>query len=99
MEYYGELELSAHPLTKAIEKNDGNFDELIALADRDLSLVIKKLPVGKARAGALEIQQEQILSHRLGYSPPQRMKTAHALNQENHSALHGFVAHGHRVSP
>jgi hypothetical protein len=45
IEVYGVVELDAHPLTKAIERAAETKD-LIALADRDLSLITKKVRRG-----------------------------------------------------
>jgi len=77
IEYYGEIALSAHPLTKAIERNQGNnVNELIALANEDLALLSSKLPVGKITANTLKSQQDNILLNRLGSpvtSPSKKM--------------------------
>lgn len=94
IEYYGEIELSAHPLTKAIENNRGNVDELIALADSDLALISSKLPVGKISAGALKIQQDHILNHRLGSPEPPSNKKKNAFSSTDLHAT-GHVSHAH----
>lgn len=46
MEVYGVVNIDAHPLNKAIE-NAADDGDLIALADKDLSLIVKSLPLGK----------------------------------------------------
>lgn len=62
MEVYGVVEIDAHPLTKAIE-NAAETEDLIALADKDLSLIVKQLPLG--RQGISKGRQDSLIQYRL----------------------------------
>lgn len=63
IEIFGEVELSSHPLTKAIE-SAAKTDDLIRLADADLSLITKALPTVRP-VQDINKQQDHIIKSRI----------------------------------
>ena len=73
IEIYGDVELSRHPLTKAIE-SAAETEDLIKLADADLSLIKKALPATRD-AQDINKQQDIIVRSRLHHKHVQEMKS------------------------
>lgn len=67
IELFGEVNINSQPLAKLIE-NSSEMEDLIAMADNELGLIIKKLPVGKQTAGTLSLQQDELLHSRFANS-------------------------------
>ena len=78
MEVYGDVDIDSHPLTKAIESAAAQED-LIALANSELTLITRTLPGSKAhlKAGEEFTYQDSLLKQRFHPTTPGSVAYVH----------------------